>query len=266
MATKEIALITGATSGIGYDFAVILAKKGYDLFLVSRKQAALEDIKTAFEPEYGVTVEIMAIDLSTTGSAKKVFDHAVQRGLEVTVLINNAGVGVCGAHVDLPLEAVSSMLHLNMIALTELCMLFGKAMQARKKGHILNVASTAAYQPVPYLAAYGGTKSYVLHFSEALAKEMEDHHVVVTCLSPGPTQTRFLDNSGIGERQKGVWASQSLMPSEIVAQIGIDAMFAGKLSVVAGRMNTCMTFSNRFAPRRLVAAISKKVIKSSLDM
>ena len=266
MTKKETALITGATSGIGYDCAVILAERGYDLFLASRNRSSLESIKAAFEPQYGVAVEIMPVDLSKTGSAQQVFDHAAQRDLEVAVLINNAGFGVHGAHVDLPLDAVSAMLHLNINTLTELCTLFGKAMQARGKGHILNVASTAAYQPVPYLAAYSATKSYVLQFSEALAKEMEDDDVVVTCLSPGPTQTGFFEASGIGDRQKGVWANQARMPSEIVAKIGIDALFDKKLSVVAGRTNAIMAFSNRFAPRRMVAAVSKKIVQRSLGI
>jgi hypothetical protein len=139
-------------------------------------------------------------------------------------------------------------------------------MKKRRKGYILNMASTAAYQPVPYIAAYGGTKSYVLNFSEALAKELEDYNVVVTCLSPGPTDTNFFEGenlSGITKKGKRLWSKNSCMESLEVAEIGVNALFARKLSVVAGSWNSLFAFSNRLAPRRASASISKQVLKKA---
>ncbi len=130
------------------------------------------------------------------------------------------------------------MIQLNIGTVTELCLLFGKDMKEKRKGHMLNIASVAAYQPVPYLATYGASKSFVLNFSEALAKEMEDYHVVVTCLSPGATDTNFFDYAQMGDREKGLFANKGRMNSRAVAAIGIDSLFSEKLSIIPGKKNT----------------------------
>jgi len=262
-AKKETALITGATSGIGYDFAKIFADKGYDLFLASRNQEKLDGIKDSFEKQYEISVMTMAIDLSKVQSAKKVYEETRNKNVEINVLINNAGFGIHGEHIDLEMNKVQSMIHLNIMALTELCALFGADMKKRRKGYILNIASTASYQPVPYFAAYAATKSYVLNFSEALAKEMEDYQVVVTCLSPGATDTNFFDHAGIGDKEKGLFANNARMQSREVANTGVNALFAKKLSVISGMKNSFLAFTNKFASRNMVATISKKLTKNA---
>lgn len=264
-AKKETVLITGATSGIGYDFATIFAEKGYDLFLASRNREKLDDIKMGFEKQYDISVMIMPIDLSKMESAKNVYEETLNQNAEINFLINNAGSGIQGEHIDLGMSRVQAMIQLNITTLTELCTLFGKDMKKRRNGYILNVASTAAYQPVPYLAAYSATKSYVLNFSEALAKEMEDYQVIVTCLSPGTTSTNFFDSAGIGDKKKGFYANSARMKSRDVATIGVNALFSKKLSVISGKKNSFLAFTNRFASRKIVANISKKLVKNAVS-
>lgn len=263
---KETVLITGATSGIGNAFARIFAERGYDLFLASRNQAKMGAMKKEFEDRYGNTVTTMSIDLATPSSARQVYEETTTRQIEIQILVNNAGFGLVGLHTGLDLRKVEEMIQLNITTPTALCLFFGDEMRKKKKGYILNVASTAAYQPTPYTAVYGATKSYLLNFSEALAKELEDDHIGVTCLSPGPTDTNFFDAVGVDgfrEKKKGVWAKSNLMEPGEVAAIGVNALFAGKLSVVAGNWNAILAFSNRLAPRRTAAKISKKVMKQS---
>lgn len=265
---KQTVLITGATSGIGYEFAHVFAEKGYNLFLASRNQEKLISIKARFEEKYDVAVNFMSIDLTRADSARKVYDEVLHREIDIHVLVNNAGFGIGGEFTDMDGRKAEEMIQLNITTLTELCWFFGTEMKKRQSGYILNVASTAAYQPTPYLAVYGATKSYVLNFSEALAKEMEDYHIVVTCLSPGPTDTNFFDRvgvEGIAERQKGLWAKNKRMESRDVAEIGVNALFAKKLSIVAGSLNSLFAFSSRLAPRRTTASISKKVMKQATN-
>ena len=263
---KKTVLITGATSGIGYDFARIFAVRGYDLFLVSLDQKKLENIKDKFEELYGIVVTIMAINLAKPSSARKIYEETIHHKIHIHILVNNVGVRIIGEHTGLDMGKMEDMIQLNVITLTKLCALFGNEMKKKRKGYILNVASTAAYQPVPYIAAYGATKSYVLNFSEALAKELEDYHVVVTCLSPGPTETNCFAESGMkgsAENKKWLWAKSNCMESLEVAEIGVNALFAKRLSIVAGSWNSLFAFSNRLAPRSATALISKALLKKT---
>lgn len=263
---RQTVLITGATSGIGKDFARIFAERGFDLFLASRKQEKMESLKKELEERHAVTVTTMSIDLAQPLSARKVYEETVFRKIDIDVLVNNAGFGIAGEHVDLDMHRTQEMIQLNATTPTQLCSLFGHEMKKKKSGYILNIASTAAYQPTPYTAVYGATKSYLLNFSEALAKELEDHHVVVTCLSPGPADTNFFDAvgvEGLPGQKKGIWAKRNLMASRDVAEIGVQALFAEKLSVIAGNRNAILAFSNRLAPRSAAARISKKVMRQA---
>jgi hypothetical protein len=263
---RETVLITGATSGIGNDFAHVFAERGYDLFLASRNREKMDSIKKKLEDRHGIGVVTMAIDLAKPSSAGRVYEETISRKMDIDVLVNNAGFGIAGEHVDLDRQKVEEMIQLNVTTLTELCSLFGQKMKKKRKGYILNVASTAAYQPTPYTTVYGATKSYVLNFSEALAKELEDYNVVVTCLSPGPTDTNFFDEfgvEGLHEIKKGVWKKSNLMDPREVAEIGVNALFAKKLSLIAGNWNSLLAFSNRLAPRSTAASISKKVMRQS---
>jgi hypothetical protein len=263
-AKRQTALITGATSGIGYDFANVFAAKGYDLFLASRNREKLSGIKKKFENIYGTAVSIMPIDLAKHSSARKVFDRIRTQKIDIDILVNNAGIGMYGEHVDLDMEKVASMIQLNITTPTELCSLFGNAMKRKKRGYILNVASAAAYQPGPYIAFYAACKRYVLNFSEALAKELEGYNVFVTCLSPGATRTNFFKAAGVAKKAKGIWSKDALMSSREVAEIGVKALFAKKLSLVPGKRNFLLTFSKRLAPRKAAASISKKVMEKAV--
>lgn len=263
---RETALITGATSGIGRDFAHIFAERGYDLFLASRNSEKMAGLKKELEGLYGISVITLSVDLAQPSSAMRVYEEVVSRKMEIQVLVNNAGFGIHGEHTDLDIHKVDEMIQLNVTTLTELCSLFGHEMKKKRRGYILNVASTAAYQPAPYIAVYGGTKSYVLNFSEALAKEMEDYHVSVTCLSPGPTDTNFFEAAGgsdIAEIQRGFWGKRNRMAAREVAEIGVNALFSKKMSIIAGGWNSLLAFGNRLAPRRTAANISKKMMRQA---
>ena len=205
---KKWALITGATSGIGLEFSKILAAT-YNLILVGRDELKLEKTKqnllskqpAGFDGE----IEIICSDLSNPTSAEFIFKECQKRSLNIDVLINNAGVGIFGEHVNLDDSDIMNMLNINMISLTFLCKYFAAEMKKRRAGYILNVASLGAYQPVPWIASYAASKSYVLNFSEALAKELEDYNVSVTCLSPGHTKTQFFKSAGIGDKETGFY-------------------------------------------------------------
>ncbi len=266
--TRQTVLITGATSGIGNDFAHIFAEKGYNLFLASRNREKMEGTGKKLEDLYGITVTTMSIDLAQPSSVRRVYEETVSRKIQIDILVNNAGFGIAGEHTDMDMLKVEEMIQLNVTTLTEMCSRFGRDMKKKQKGYILNIASTSAYQPTPYLAVYGATKSYVLSFSEALAKELEDYNVAVTCLSPGPTDTNFFDVvgvEGLREKKEGLWAKSNRMKSRKVAEIGVHALFAKKLSVVAGSWNSLLAFSNRLAPRKTSVSVSKKIMKQATD-
>jgi len=255
----KYALITGATSGIGYEMAKILAEKNRNLILVSRNQEKLKTLKNDFESKFSIKVEILAKDLSTPNAAQEVYNNT--KDFEINILINNSGFANYGEHTQISLKENHKLLQLNIIALSEFCTLFGADMKKNKDGRILNIASTAAYQPTPYFAAYGASKSYVLNFSEALAKELEDFNVSVTCLSPGATDTSFFEVANMENIQNSQLKKSARQSAHEVAQIGIEAMFNKKLSVIPGFKNQFLAFSNRFAPRTLVATISKSIMK-----
>lgn len=255
----KYALITGATSGIGFEMAKILATKKNNLILVSRNFDKLSKLKTEFEEQYKVEVHVFAEDLSIVGAAQKVYDHT--KPFDIDILINNSGFANYGIHTDIDLKENYGLMHLNIIALTEMCALYGADMKHKKEGKILNVASTAAFQPTPYFAAYGASKSYVLNFSEALNKELEDFNVSVTCLSPGPSKTNFFNVAKMDVSNSKHMGQ--LQPAQEVAQIGIDALFKRKMSVISGFKNWILANSNRFAPRTLSAKISKNIMKTN---
>ncbi|NOZ80984.1 MAG: SDR family oxidoreductase [DPANN group archaeon] len=255
---RQLALVTGASSGIGKEIARLLAEKGYDLLLVSRNKDRLSATRKELQKE-GVMVSAIAIDLSLPGAEEKVFSFTRSKGMDVDILVNNAGFGVYGQHVKSDISRVGSMLNLNILSLTGLCRLYGSEMKRRRRGRILNIASTAAFQPTPSFAAYGASKSYVLNFSEALAKELEDHGVTVTCLSPGATQTDFF-RVARGVHHVKPLASFPRMSPEMVAQVGIDALFRGRLDAVPGFRNKFLIFLVRLFPRTMVARISKNMM------
>lgn len=251
-------LITGASSGIGREMARQLAARHCELVLAGRRRAELEQLADRLRTEHGIQVHAITIDLGNTGAAAQLYDEVRQLGIAIDWLVNNAGVGLYGDHAALDGEALEKMLQLNVVTVSTLCRLFGADMLARRSGRILNIASTAAYQPSPYFAAYGASKSFVLNFSEALAKEFEDRGVSVSCLSPGPTATAFfhaMDAQGTATQH----FQHRDAPADVAEQ-GIKLMLRGGLSKIVGRKNFLRALSTRLAPRGVVANIAKRVL------
>ena len=262
MSTVTTTLITGGSGGIGLEMARLLAVRGHRLVLVSRDasrlRAAADDLRRAHD----VDVHVHAIDLSEPGAAQRLFEHTQREGQQIDSLVNNAGFGVVEEHVSMDPGQLHRMLQLDVVAVAELCHRYGSAMKQRRAGRILNVASTAAFQPTPYFAAYGAAKAFVLNFSEALAKEMEDHGVSVSCLAPGPTDTAFFDGTN-PQRIAGdhFFGKAGRADPRVVAEVGVALMLGGGLTRVVGFMNQVLILGNRFVPRPLVAAISKRMLR-----
>jgi len=249
--TAPTALITGASSGIGADLARLFAKDGYDLVLVARS----EDKLRAFARELGTKTTVIAADLSTPNAAANVVSRI--GAIEIDVLVNNAGVGVAGPFLDTDLQEELDMIQLNVVALTQLTKLLLPPMVKRGRGRILNVASTASFQPGPLMAVYYATKAYVLSFSEALAEELRKTGVTVTALCPGPTETGFVAAADVSETR--LFKILRPMKSETVARIGYDAMKRGRRVVITGMKNKLLAESVRISPRRVVTTIVRKM-------
>jgi short-subunit dehydrogenase len=264
MSSAKTVLITGGGAGIGLEMARLLAARGRRLVLVGRDAARLQAAADELYQTHGNEVHAVSIDLSEPGAAQRLLAHTREQGITVDTLINNAGSGVIDAHVEIDPPRIARMLQLNVVAVAELCRGYGEFMKRRRTGHILNIASTAAFQPTPYLAAYGASKAFVLSFSEALAKELEDYGVSVSCLAPGPTDTAFFDNVDPRRIEGGHFFAKGRRgnPRE-VAQAGVDLMARGGLTHVVGAANRCMIFGNRLLPRALVAAVSRRMLRPS---
>lgn len=249
---QPLAVVTGGNGGIGLALAERLARTGHRLLLVARDLPRLEEAAEGLRSQAGGTVEILACDLGVPEEME-----ALARRLEAQVpdiLVNNAGFGAYGPFADLPAPAAAAMVATNVAALTRLTGAVLPGMRARGSGRILNVASTAAYAPVPLAAVYGATKAYVLSFSEALAEEMAVTGVTVTALCPGPTPTRFAERAGMTEA--GIFAGP-LTSAEEVADRGFEAMMAGRRAVVVGLANRLLILSTRLTPRTLTARATR---------
>lgn len=256
---KKTALITGASSGIGLELARIHASKGDNLVLVARSTSKLEELKKELEAKHGVKVYVIGKDLSKLNSANEVYDELKNQSIEVDYLINNAGFGDSGFFFDSNWEKQEQMLNLNITTLTHFTRLFLKDMVERKSGKVLNIASTAAFQPGPTMAVYCATKSYVLSFSEAINNEVKDFGVTVTALCPGATTSGFqaaasLEGSNLFEGKK-------LPTSAEVAEFGYKAMMKGKSVAIHGTMNSIMAASVRFTPRWLIVKIARMMLE-----
>jgi short-subunit dehydrogenase len=254
-ADRKTALVTGASSGIGLELARIFAREGYNLVLVARNADRLRQLASELEKAHGARSLILATDLTEPGAAAYVLDQTTRAGLQLDVLVNNAGFGQYGLFVENDLEECLRQIQLNITTLTHLTRLYLPGMIERKSGRILNVASTAAFQPGPLMAVYFASKAYVLHFSEALANELNGSGVSVTCLCPGATVTEFHKRANAtGQRLLKMGA----MDARTVAEDGYRAMMAGKPVVISGFKNWLVAQSVRFSPRRLVTAIARK--------
>lgn len=251
----EIALITGASSGLGIEFATQLASQGHDLVLTARREREMSDLARELEARHGVQVVIEPLDLSAPDAAADLKQRLDQRRIEPSLLINNAGFGLFGPFIEQDGLKLRDMLQLDVVALTELTHAFGRAMAARGRGRILLVASVAAYQPTPLYAAYGAAKAYVLSLGESLGVELAPA-VTVTVLSPGLMDTGFLEVSG--QTPSKAMLRNMVTPAD-AARLGLDAMFAGRSSAVTGGANRAALFLNRLTSRRFQARMILRI-------
>jgi uncharacterized protein len=256
---NQWALVTGASNGLGVDFAHLLAQRGANLVLAARRGDALEKLAQELRARHGIKVEVEAIDLSSQTSAEELFGRLQARNRQIDVLINNAGFGVFGELDKVPDAQIGGMLNLNIVTLTRLTKLLGDEMVRRRSGHILLVSSLGGFQATPTYAAYSASKAYVLLFGEALNEEWKKHGVKVATLCPGVTQTAFFAVSG---QKPTLYQRLVMMQSRPVAEIGIKAMLAGTPSVLPGLVNKLTVFLSRFTPRGLQAKIAFHLMKN----
>ncbi len=259
MATKsQTALITGASAGIGRELAKLFAKGGYSVVLAARNGARLDQFADELQRQFTISVKAFALDLGSASAPQFLFDQVERENIGIDVLVNNAGYGKLGAFADVPLEGSLGQIELNITALTHLTKLFLGPMLERKSGKILNVASTAGFQPGPLMAVYYATKAYVISFSEALANELRGSGVTVTCLCPGATDTEFQKRAGTEET---LLFKLRPMTAKAVAQDGYRALMKGKPLVISGLKNWLLAESLRISPRRVVTAVSRRLIE-----
>ena len=253
---RKLALVTGASGGIGYELAEVLARHGHDLVLVARRADKLAALAERLEMDHGVRVRVIARDLARPEAPAEVHEALAAEGLTVDILVNNAGVGFLGKFAEIGIESDVRMLRLNVEAPTLLTRLLLPSMLERGSGRILNVASTAGFQPGPLMAVYYATKAYLLSFSEAIANEVAGTGVTVTALCPGPTETGFSSNAGAEQSRlfKG-----PTMDARTVAEAGYAALMAGKPVAIPGVRNRILAFGVRLAPRRVVTRIARRM-------
>jgi uncharacterized protein len=253
----QTALVTGASGGIGFELAKLFARDHYNLVLVARSADKLNQVAAEVQGQFGVSVKVIALDLAALPAPKFLFDQVQREGIAVDVLVNNAGFGGFGEFAGMAEEEILGQIQLNVAALTHLSRMFLPAMLARRGGRIMNVASTAAFQPGPLMAVYYATKAYVLSFSEALANEVAGSGVVVSCFCPGATDTGFQKRAGMENSR--LFKKLRPMNAEAVARDGYRGLMAGRTVVISGVQNWLVAESVRFAPRKWVTALSRWV-------
>jgi uncharacterized protein len=249
-------LITGASGGIGYELARLFARNHHNLVLVARTADKLAQVATELQT-HGVTVKTIALDLAEPMAPRFLFDQLQRESIAVEILVNNAGFGGFGEFAQMPEQEILGQIHLNITALTQLTRLFLPPMVQRRGGRIMNVASTAAFQPGPLMSVYYATKAYVLSFSEAIANELRGSGVTVTCFCPGATHTGFAKRAGTEKSR--LFKQLGAMSAEKVALDGYRAVMQGRGVSISGAHNWVVAQATRFAPRKMVTAISRWV-------
>jgi len=250
-------LITGASGGIGKALAYEFAKAGNDLILSARNQAKLKEVAADIQSTYNVDVQIEVADLATADGAEKLYQSVQKKKLVVENLINNAGFGNQGEFVKNDFKKEVELMQVNTLSVIELCHLFLQGMIERKSGSILNVASTAAFQPGPYMATYFASKAAVLSFSEAIATELKPYNISVTALCPGPVATSFFDAAEMAKTNLA--QSPHMTTADKVAKIGFNGWRKKKMIIVPGFLNKLMAFSVRISPRSVVKAVAARM-------
>jgi short-subunit dehydrogenase len=257
----QTALITGASGGIGYELAKLFAQDHYNLVLVARSGEKLNQLASELQTQHEIRVTVAPIDLADASAPRFLFDQLRRERIDVDILVNNAGFGVFGEFSQMPEAEILDQVQLNITALTRLTRLFLAPMIERRAGRIMNVASTAAFQPGPLMAVYYASKAYVLSFSEALANEVRRSGVTVCCFCPGATNTGFAKRAGLeGSR---LFKQIGAMNVAAVAGDGYRGMMAGRTLVISGMHNWLVAESVRFAPRKLVTAVSRWIAEKA---
>ncbi|MCK4699152.1 MAG: SDR family oxidoreductase, partial [Bacteroidales bacterium] len=255
----KVALVTGAASGIGYEFTKLLVEDSYNIILIDKESDKLIEIKQSFENEYDSEIKIIAKDLSNPSSAKEIYDELTQQQIRIDILINNAGFGIFGKFTDTNWEEEYEMIQLHVVTSTLLVKLFLKDMVERKAGKILFVTSVAAFYPGPFMSIYNATKAYLQSFAEAIANELKGTGVTVTVLSPGLTKTGF--QKAIGGKEPKI--NQSWASAVKVAQYGYKAMHSGRVIVIPGFLNYILANAGRFLTRNAATNIVGKLQKKN---
>ena len=255
---KNVALITGASSGIGLELARVHASRGGDLILVARRLDRLNEIKDELQEKFGIEVEVLDMDLARDNAGKELFEEIIRRQLPVDILVNNAGFGGHGYFYEREWSRDHDMILLNILTLTELTRMFLPSMVERGSGRILNVASMAGFIPGPFQAVYYATKAYVLSFSEAIASELDGSGVTVTALCPGPTKTEFEEvANAAGSKAFMIQASV-----ESVARYGYKSMLKGRAVAVPGSANRLLVnYLLRMTPKNVARRVSKMLME-----
>jgi uncharacterized protein len=253
----QTALVTGASGGIGVDLADCFARDGYDVVVTARSVDALRGVADRLSKQHGIVATPIANDLGVFGGGTKLVEAIRARGITVDVLVNNAGYGQAGALTSSPLETQLGMIDLNVRALVELTHLLWDGMVARRRGGVLNVASTAAFQPGPLMAVYYASKAFVLSFSEALWEEARGTGLRVSCLCPGPTASGFRDRAGTGKTRLA--SASAVMPSMPVAEQGYRGWQANRRVVIPGARNRLLAELVQVLPRRMVLRVVRYI-------
>lgn len=256
---KKIVLVTGASSGIGMAFAELFARKEYDVVLVARRKETLEKFSERLLSRYGTRSIVIAKDLNDSNAPTELFNELEKRGVEIDVLINNAGTQVYGPFQETNLEKELKLLQTNIVSLTVLTKLaIQQWIKKDKKGKILNLGSTGSFMPVPLNAIYCASKAYALSFSEGIAKDLEGTGITVTALCPGATRTEFAEKAGIADIRL---FSFGVMSPEAVARVGYDALVRGKRVAVPGLLNKILVVSAPFIPRAILLRVGKFIMQ-----
>jgi short-subunit dehydrogenase len=250
------AVVTGASAGIGKALAAELAAGGTNLVLVARRKDRLVELASELKAKYRIRAEVCAADLANRAGPSEVFSFTQEKGIEVELLVNNAGFGVYGELQTVPLERLLEMVQVNVASVVHLTHLYLPGMVARRNGYVLIVASTAAFQGVPYITTYGATKGFDLLFAEALAEEMAPHGIRVCALCPGSTSSEFHQVAGQPNR---ILAKRET--AEKVARTGLNALARGKHYVISGGMNYLSTHFQRVVPRGFVTRVTARMFR-----
>ncbi len=258
----NFALITGASKGIGKEMALDLAKRKYNLLLVARSEDVLQTLCKEISDKYSVECNYIATDLSTSAGINKVVAYVESKKIPISVLINNAGYGLWGKLENQSIDATKDMMQLNMVTMVELTQkLIPTLKQSSKQSYIMNVSSTAAYQAVPTLAVYAATKAFVILFSRGLRMELKHSGVSVTCLSPGATDTNFMNAAGMNTPEIIKRAAKFNMDPEVVAKFAIKGMFKKKSEIIPGLINKISVAFTYYVPKALPEKIAADLYK-----